>query len=245
MLTVVVVYPDLLGTYGDGGNGLVLARRAAWRGIPVELVQCASDRPLPAGDLYCLGGGEDGPQVRAADTLAADGGLARAVAEGAAVLAVCAGYQIIGRAFPDLDGRERPGVGLLDVTTAKSTGRRAVGEVVAEPFADGPPGGPLPTMTGFENHGGLTTLGPGVRPLSRVRRGVGNGDRTEGSWAGRVVGTYLHGPVLARNPALADLLLTWAVGHPLEPLDDHEEQALRRERLAAARRGRGARRPGR
>jgi CobQ-like glutamine amidotransferase family enzyme len=235
-LTVVVVYPDLLGTYGDGGNGVVLARRAAWRGIGAELVESASDRPLPAGHLYCLGGGEDGPQVQAAESLAADGALARAVGSGAAVLAVCAGYQIAGRRFPDAGGRARPGLGLLDVATSKAAGRRAVGEVVAEPLDGGPAPGPLPTLTGFENHGGVTMVGPGARPLARVTAGVGNGagDRTEGAWAGRVVGTYLHGPVLARNPALADLLLSWAVGSALEPLDDAEERALRTERLAAA-----------
>ena len=100
----------------------------------------------------------------------------------------------------------------------------------------------LPTLTGFENHGGVTTVGPGAAPLARVVHGVGNGggDRTEGAWAGRVVGTYLHGPVLARNPALADLLLGWALARPGEPpvdlasLDDAEPAALRQERLAAA-----------
>jgi len=258
-LTVVVVFPDLLGTYGDGGNGVILARRAEWRGIPVDLVGAASDRPLPTGDLYCLGGGEDGPQVRAADTLSADGTLTRAVDHGAVVLAVCAGYQIAGQAFPGADGGARPGVGLLDVSTRKAAGPRAVGEVVAEPIEDGPPlaaglstaglggsglaragsAGGLPTLTGFENHGGVTSVGTRARPLARVTAGIGNGDpsHTEGAWSGRVVGTYLHGPVLARNPALADLLLGWATGSPLPPLDDHEEAALRAERLTSVRRG--------
>jgi hypothetical protein len=241
-LTVVVVYPDLLGTYGDGGNGLVLARRAAWRGIAVELVEAPSDQPLPSADLYCLGGGEDGPQVRAAEALAADGALVAAAERGAAVLAVCAGFQIVGRTYPDATGAARPGLGLLDVTTEKSAGRRAVGEVVAEPRLDGPPGGSLPTMTGFENHGGATTVGPEARPLAKVVAGVGNGtaSNNEGAWAGRVVGTYLHGPVLARNPALADRLLSWVVGTALEPLGDTEERALRADRLAVARRGTSA-----
>ena len=178
--------------------------------------------------------------------------LGRAVDAGAAVLAVCAGYQIVGRTFPGADGRALPGIGLLDVSTVKGSGRRAVGEVLAEPIAGGlavgglavgglavggwaagsstagggPEGGaavgwpaePLPTLTGFENHGGVTTVGPGARPLARVAAGVGNGsgDGTEGAWAGRVVGTYLHGPVLARNPALADVLLGWAIGRRLD-----------------------------
>jgi lipid II isoglutaminyl synthase (glutamine-hydrolysing) len=228
---VAVVYPDLLGTYGDGGNGLILARRAEWRGRAAELLQATSDRPLPDADVYCLGGGEDGPQVRAARTLVDDGTLARRVAEGAVVLAVCAGFQVVGQSFPGADGDAHEGVGLLDVTTVKVGDPRAVGEVVADPVGlDG-----LPVLTGFENHGGRTTLAEGVVPLARVTAGVGNGDGSEGAVSGRVVGTYLHGPVLARNPALADRLLSWALGDvTLPPLDDTAAQSLRTERLDAA-----------
>ena len=247
-LTICVVYPDLLGTYGDGGNGVVLARRASWRGIDAELLYAASDRPLPAADLYTVGGGEDGPQVRAAGTLIEDGTLVRRVEEGAVVLGVCAGYQLLGRTFPDSAGVAQEGLGLLDLTTRKGTGTRAVGELVATPAADAPlmvHGVALPRLTGFENHGGVSVVGPGARPLATVEHGVGNGggDGTEGAWSGRVLGTYLHGPVLARNTALADLLLGWALapdGSPpgtvaeLEPLDDFEELALRSERLEAA-----------
>jgi lipid II isoglutaminyl synthase (glutamine-hydrolysing) len=231
-LRVVVVYPDLLGTYGDGGNGLILARRAERRDLEVELIQAPSDAALPEADIYCLGGGEDGPQVRAARSLVEDGTLTRCAAAGAVVLAVCAGYQIVGQSFPGADGTPHAGVGLLQLTTMKGEGTRAVGELVAEVS-----GAPLPTLTGFENHGGRTTLAPGATPLARVTRGIGNGDgsATEGAIDGRVVGTYLHGPVLARNPALADLLLAWAldVDH-LSPLDDRAHEALRQERLAAA-----------
>lgn len=235
-LRIAVVYPDLLGTYGDGGNGVVLARRAEWRGIPVELIEAPSVDPLPRADLYCLGGGEDAPQVRAAELLRSDPSFVPAVESGAVVLAVCAGYQIVGSSFPAADGSPRPGVGLLDVTTGKGTGRRAVGELLATPL--GPGGSSLPVLTGFENHGGVSVLGPGARPLAEVRSGVGNGDGsgTEGAFAGRIVGTYLHGPVLARNPALADLLLAWALDVPpgtLAPLDDAAEAALRVERQAA------------
>jgi CobQ-like glutamine amidotransferase family enzyme len=231
-LRIAVVYPDLLGTYGDGGNGLILARRAQWRGVHAELLQALSDAPLPEADIYCLGGGEDGPQVRAARSLIEDGSLRRRADEGAAVLAVCAGYQIVGKSFPGADGAVHDGVGLLDVATVKGTGTRAVGEVVAEVT-----GVALPELTGFENHGGATTLAPGAVPLARVRAGIGNGDGsgTEGAVAGHVLGTYLHGPVLARNPALADLLLCWALHTDgLAPLDDAAELALRHERLGAA-----------
>jgi hypothetical protein len=232
---VVVIYPDLLGTYGDSGNGRILAARAGWRGIDVELVLARSDAPLPRGaDLYCIGGGEDGPQIQAAERLA-DGALAAAVDGGAAVLAVCAGYQILGSSFPGPDGRRYEGLGLLDVDTVKGTGRRCVGEVVAEPLGPDLPGPPLPPLTGFENHGGLTTVGPSAAPWSRVVSGVGNGDGsgTDGARAGRIIATYLHGPVLARNPGLADLLLSLATGTVLDPLDDEEEGALHDERLAA------------
>jgi CobQ-like glutamine amidotransferase family enzyme len=241
-LTVAVIYPDLLGTYGDGGNGLVLARRAEWRGVDVTLVQAPSDRPLPRADLYCLGGGEDGPQVRAASTLIDDGTLSRAVADGAVVLGVCAGFQLLGREFPDAADRPHPGLGLLDVNTRKGTDARAVGELVAAVEEDAPrraDGAPLPLLTGFENHGGVTTIGSEASPLARVITGIGNGggDGTEGAWHGRVVGTYLHGPVLARNVALADLLLGWALASrgeslPAVALDDAEESALRADRLA-------------
>ncbi len=229
-LEIVVVHPDLLGTYGDGGNGVVLAQRARWRGIGAELVDATSGEPLPTGDLYCLGGGEDAAQTASAERLRDEGALERAVGRGAVVLAVCAGYQILGRSFTGADGRARSGVGLLDVRTVKGAGRRAVGELLAEPADDR-----LPLLTGFENHGGLTIRGPDAAPLAQVAAGVGNGDGTEGAVLGRVIGTYLHGPALARNPALADLLLSWATGRRLEPLDDVEEAALREERISAVR----------
>ena len=240
-LTIVTVFPDLLGTYGDRGNGMVLARRAAWRGIDVSLVEAGSAERLPVADLYCIGGGEDGPQVRAAELLRGDGVLARAVEHGAAVLGVCAGYQLLGRSFPDAEGVPRQGLGLLDVDTVKGPGSRAVGELLAEPSPTAPmlPGGVrLAPLTGFENHAGATTLGRGAAPLARIVRGRGNGgpDRSEGAWSGRVVGTYLHGPVLARNPVLADLLLGWAVGSedPLAAVDDTEVDTWRAERLAVS-----------
>jgi CobQ-like glutamine amidotransferase family enzyme len=240
-LRIAVVYPDLLGTYGDGGNGLILARRAEWRRHPVELLQAASDQPLPEADIYCLGGGEDGPQVRAARTLIDDGMLARRVAGGAVVLAVCAGFQVVGRTFPGADGSPHEGLGLLEMDTHKDEGPRAVGEVLAEPTAVAD----LPILSGFENHGGRTTLAEGTSALAHVTVGVGNGggDGSEGAVRGRIVGTYLHGPVLARNPALADVLLGWALGaEELAPLDDALSEQLREERLATVSGGRRLRR---
>lgn len=233
---IAVLFPELLGTYGDGGNAVVLARRLQWRGIPVETVTVKVDDPVPDScDLYLLGGGEDGPQTLAVERLGSSGGLERAVSAGAVVLAVCAGFQILGHSFPGADGTARPGLGLLGCSTERGRGPRRIGEVVVEPD---PVLSGAELLTGYENHGGVTRLEPGLAPLGRVISGRGNdsGDRTEGAVSGRIVGTYLHGPVLARNPALADLLLGWVVGAGLEPLDRPEVaeavEGLRADRLS-------------
>jgi lipid II isoglutaminyl synthase (glutamine-hydrolysing) len=235
-VTVVLLYPELLGTYGDGGNALVLAQRLRWRGRPADIVEVTAGEPVPeSGQLYLMGGGEDAPQALAARELIASRALHRAVDGGAALLAVCAGFQVVGHRFVGPGGEPHAGLGLLDCITSRDSGARRVGEVVAEPD----PSIGVPRLTGYENHQSVTALGPGVRPLGRVVVGAGNdtGDGSEGAVAGRVVGTYLHGPVLARNPALADHLLASVVGD-LEPLDDSEADVLRKERLAAARRER-------
>jgi lipid II isoglutaminyl synthase (glutamine-hydrolysing) len=228
---LVWVYPDLLSTYGDRGNLLVLARRARLRGVPVEMAEVNSDQRVPAdGDIYLLGGGEDLPQVLAARRLRSDGGLSAAAGRGAVVLAVCAGYQIVGTEFGGAEGEPVPGLGLLDIRSGRGE-RRGVGEITA----DVDPALGVPRLTGFENHQGQTWRGPQVKPLAAVVTGVGNGDGTEGAYCGRVVGTYLHGPALVRNPGLADLLLGWVVGTlpPVDPRQEELVQGLRRERLAA------------
>jgi hypothetical protein len=237
-LSIVWIYPDLLSTYGDQGNALILAYRAEARGHRVERVDVRSDQPVPElGDVYLIGGGEDRPQRLAAERLRRDPGLARAAARGAAVLAVCAGFQLLGHSFEDEQEGVLPGLGLIDVTSHRGA-VRCVGELVA----DADPqlalnGAALGPLTGFENHMGTTRLGEGVRPLGTVRVGNGNGAAagTDGAHAGNILGTYLHGPVLARNPALADLLLSWADGNAApSPVDDRWHQRLRKERLAAA-----------
>ncbi|MET9064924.1 type 1 glutamine amidotransferase [Streptosporangium sandarakinum] len=229
ILRLVWIYPDLLSTYGDQGNVLILEQRAQRRGIPVQTIHVRSADPVPeSGDIYLIGGGEDRPQILAAERLRRDGGLNRAVARGATLLAVCAGYQIMGSTFGGEEGQPVQGIGLLDIASGRGAGR-AVGELAGE--AD--PALGIPMLTGFENHMGVTRLGPGVRPLARTAVGTGNGDGTEGCYAGKTVGTYLHGPALARNPGLADLLLTWAVGAQLPPIDDSWYERLRQERLTA------------
>jgi CobQ-like glutamine amidotransferase family enzyme len=220
----------VLGLYGDRGNALVLAHRARARGIPAEVVSIEPGDAVPrTADVYLLGGGEDLAQATATELLAADGGIAAAMERGAVVLAVCAGLQVLGTTFAAAGGQV-PGLGLVDIATHPGT-PRAVGELVTDAV-----GLDLPPLTGYENHGGRTTLGSGVTPLGRVRHGIGNGagDGSEGFVVGRTVGTYLHGPVLARNPALADRLLGWAVGTELAPLDDRVIDALRDERLRAS-----------
>lgn len=234
VVRIAVVYPDLLGTYGDGGNGEILVQRLLWRGIEAELLEAVSSEPLPEAELYCLGGGEDGPQVLAASRLIEDGRLRRAHRDGAVVFAVCAGFQIIGNSFPDASGGLHEGLGLLDIETRKGSGPRAVGEVAVEVTKQSDGGLCLPIISGFENHGGVTALASGVTPLGTVLSGIGNGagDGSEGAIGERVVGTYLHGPVLARNPALADHLLAEAtLRASLSPLDDHAEEELRQDRL--------------
>ncbi|HWG00409.1 MAG TPA: glutamine amidotransferase [Trebonia sp.] len=230
-LRLVWIYPDLLSTYGDRGNVLVLERRARLRGVPTEIVEVNSDQPVPRdGHIYVMGGGEDLPQTLATRRLLADGGLHEAVNRGAALFAVCAGYQMLGVEFGAADDVPVTGLGLLDMRSGRGE-QRAVGEIVA----DVDPALRVPKLTGFENHQGVTRLGPGARPLARTTLGIGNGDGTEGAYAGRVLGTYLHGPALVRNPGLADLLLSWAVGQlpPLRPEAEALAQRLRDERLAA------------
>jgi lipid II isoglutaminyl synthase (glutamine-hydrolysing) len=228
-LRVVWIYPDLLSTYGDQGNLLVLERRARLRGIPVESVRLRSNEPVPrSADIYLMGGGEDRPQILAAQRLRGDGGLQRAVEYGSVVFAVCAGYQLLGTEFGGEEGQPVEGLGLLNMRSGRGQ-NRAVGEIVGE--VDTALG--VPAITGFENHQGVTHLGAGVRPLATTTVGVGNGDGTEGAYRDHIVGTYMHGPALVRNPGLADLLLRWAVRRDLEPIDDSWAGKLRQERLTA------------
>ncbi|MEU7791274.1 MULTISPECIES: glutamine amidotransferase [unclassified Amycolatopsis] len=225
-----LLLPEVLGTYGDTGNAQVLCRRLRWRGFDAEVVPVGLGEPVPSTlDLYLLGGGEDGAQALAAAHLRRHW---RTRSSGAVVFGVCAGLQVLGTRFRGLDGVEHDGLGLLDVTTEPGE-RRAVAELVASSS------GLLPEpLTGFENHLGVSKLGADSEPLGTVLRGTGNGDGTEGAVTDRVVGTYLHGPALARNPALADLLLSWVAGHPMPPLELPEVDRLRTERLTATRRRR-------
>lgn len=238
-VTIALLFPDLLGTYGDSGNAVILAQRLRWRGVPAQLLTVRSGDPVPEScDLYVLGGGEDLPQALAAKQLGVSGGpLHRAVDGGAAVLGVCAGLQVLGRSFVGPDGARVEGLGLLDCDSVRGGRTRSVGEIIVDPD----PQLGLPVLTGYENHASTTLLGPTALPVGRVVEGIGNGGGTgvDGCRAGSIFGTYLHGPVLARNPVVADMILGWVVGE-LAPIDDSESEALRAERLRAAGRTGGA-----
>jgi CobQ-like glutamine amidotransferase family enzyme len=230
---IAALLPDVLSTYSDGGNVTVLAQRLRWRGIPVEVCTIPADGVPPTDcDLYVLGGGEDAAQVFAAEWLRAHPALLSAMATRARTLAVCAGLQLLGTWATDVTGRRHPGAGLVDLTTQRGP-RRAVGEIVTSCALSG-----VGELTGFENHQGVTELGPGTAALGRVLRGTGNGTpgRGDGVLTERVIGTYLHGPVLARNPALADAVLSMVTGQVLEPLELPDQKAVRDLRLGRPRR---------
>jgi CobQ-like glutamine amidotransferase family enzyme len=225
-IRVAHLYPDYLNIYADRGNIAVLAQRAAWRGHDLDVTALGmGDAVVPgAHDLYYLGGGQDREQLLVAADLAAKGEpLKEAAAAGAAVLAVCGGYQLLGRGYRGFHGEDMPGVGLLPLETVAGD-RRMIGDVLIESDV-----GPI---AGFENHAGRTHLDAGAEPLGRVVSGYGNDGESgyEGCRVGRAIGTYLHGPLLPRNPRLADWVLAQALAHrsggeppDLEPLDDELE----------------------
>jgi lipid II isoglutaminyl synthase (glutamine-hydrolysing) len=230
-VSVVALYPELLGTYGDRGNALALGYRIRARGMRMRLVEVSPGQRAPrSADIYLLGGGEDAARLLALQALRTDENVARALNAGATCLAVCAGFQLLSGAFADRDGHAISGLGVLDARCGRLTGPRAVGEVVADPTALPS----LPTLTGFENHQGSAVLGPHAQPLGRLRRGIGNGDGAyEGAVQDNIVATYLHGPVLVRNPGLTDYLIERSTG-PLAPFCDEAVERMRRERLRAA-----------
>jgi CobQ-like glutamine amidotransferase family enzyme len=228
-----LVLPDVMGTYGDNGNAVVLRQRLRLRGIDAEIVDITLNDPVPDSlDLYTLGGAEDYAQRLATKHLIRYPGLQQAVSRGAPVLAICAAIQVLGHWYETSSGERVEGVGLLDVTTSPQA-ERTIGEVASVPVISGL----SQKLTGFENHRGGTDLGPLARPLARVEKGAGNRSGTgfDGVVQGSVVATYLHGCCLARNPELADYLLAQVVGE-LPPLELSEVDQLRRERLAAPRR---------
>jgi len=223
------LYPDLMNIYADRGNIAVLAHRLAWRGMALEVTNVSLGDSIDPGahDLYYLGGGQDRDQELVAEDLVAKSTAIRDAADaGAAQLYVCGGIQLAGLGYDAVDGRRLPGIGVLDLdTTAGSS--RLIGDLVI----DATVGAHRGALVGYENHAGRTTLGSGCAPLGSVRHGHGNNDVDgfEGATRDRVVGTYLHGPLLPKNPWFADVMLGWALEHrygttvELSPLDDSLE----------------------
>jgi CobQ-like glutamine amidotransferase family enzyme len=240
-LRVLALYPDQMNIYADRGNILFLRRRCEWRDIGFSYAAAGPGETFdPADhDLLYLGGGQDRDQRAVAADLfeTKRDALAAAVDDGAVMLAVCGGYQLLGHSY-QLDDERLPGIGLADITTVREPGPRLIGNVAIEvDLGDGPR-----TIAGFENHGGRTHLGDGAQPLGRVIRGYGNNgdDGLEGVRRANLIGTYLHGPLLPKNAWLADHLIALALerrygSRPrLEPLEDQLELAAAASARAAA-----------
>jgi lipid II isoglutaminyl synthase (glutamine-hydrolysing) len=236
------LYPEHMNIYADRGNIAVLERRCRWRGIGFELARAGPGESVnpEAHDLFYMGGGQDRDQALVARDLVDSKRetLHAAVAGGAAVLAVCGGYQLLGRSYALTDTESLPGLGLVDLETVREPGPRLIGNVVIEVDLGGGPR----RLAGFENHGGRTYLGDAEQPLGRVVSGFGNNGRDgfEGVRRGRLLGTYLHGPLLPKNAWLADRLIEWALERrlgeapKLEPLDDGLEQRAHECAVSAA-----------
>jgi hypothetical protein len=243
-LRVLALYPEQMNIYADRGNILFLRRRCEWRGIGFSYAAAGPGESLDpaAHDLIYLGGGQDRDQRIVARDLVStkQTGLAEAVDDGAVVLAVCGGYQLLGHGYQL--GEERiAGLGLADLETVREPGPRLIGNVEIEvDLGSGPA-----RLAGFENHGGRTYLGGDARPLGRVIRGFGNNgkDGHEGVRRHNMIGTYLHGPLLPKNAWLADRLIELSLARSagsspqLEPLDDELERAAHESAHRAALRG--------
>lgn len=234
-----------MNIYGDRGNAIALRYRCEARGITVDVVDVNVGDPFDPGDfdIIIIGGGQDREQRRIADDLGAHGPALKAASDdGMPMLAVCGGYQLFGHRYVDQDGGEIPGIGIFDMETRHpgAAVQRCIGDVVLS-TPDG-------EVAGFENHGGRTYLADGQAPFGRVIRGYGNNaeDGAEGARTNNTIGTYLHGSLLPKNPALADELILAALRRrygesvTLAPLDDATEQAAHASARSAASRSSAA-----
>jgi CobQ-like glutamine amidotransferase family enzyme len=229
-LRICHLYPELMNIYGDRGNTISLVQRCRWRGYEVSVSTLSLGDGLEPGqyDLYFIGGGQDREQILVCDDLSREKGeaLRQAVEEGAALLSICGGYQLLGNRFLTYTGEDLPGIGIFDIRTLGGE-RRFIGNVAVSCDLEGAEG----TLVGFENHSGRTRLGHGCKPLGKVIKGYGNNG--EDGWEGCVyrgaVGTYLHGSILPKNPALADWFILQALRRrydiqELPALDDSLEK---------------------
>jgi len=224
-LTIGWLYAASMNIYGDRGNVIALKRRAEWRGISTTLHEINIGEPIPDDiDCFFWGGGQDQEQVAVAQDMQGAKGktLAAAIEDGASLLAVCGGYQLLGHEYRPHAAEILPGVGIFDAVSVAGP-ERFIGNVVVD-SAWGP-------LVGFENHSGLTTLGPNLEPMGKVRVGRGNNgkDGTEGARYRNALGCYLHGALLPKNPALTDWLIERGLERrygkvELQPIDDDVEQ---------------------
>lgn len=238
VLRIAYLYPDLMNLYADRGNVTCLERRCAWRGLRTVVKRLEwNERLADPTDLYVIGGGQDRQQQLASKGLISHNAdrILSDLGDGAAMLAVCGGYQLMAHRYRAADGSELPGLGVFDAETIHpgSDVPRCIGNVVCDWNES--------RIVGFENHGGRTYLGPDATPLAQVVRGHGNNaeDGTEGAVAGNAIGTYLHGSVLPKNPHLADQIIRTALARiapdfELAPLDDAAEWAAHRSAMRAA-----------
>lgn len=237
-LTIVHLFPELLNLYGDGGNVIALTRRLQWRGLSVEVreIGMGDAMDFSQADIVFIGGGADREQMIVKDAMVArKSELSAYVADGGVLLAVCGGYQFLGHSYA-MDDVVVEGLGVIDMETVRGEGRLIGNAVIQSDICDIP-------IVGFENHGGRTTLGPDAKPLGRVLgKTFGNNgeDGFEGVHQGNLIGTYLHGPLLPKNPQVADYLIAQAYDRrgdvfELAPLDDTIE--LEANRVMAKRLG--------
>jgi CobQ-like glutamine amidotransferase family enzyme len=228
-LVIAHLYPREMNIYGDAGNVLTLVKRLEWRGYEAEVRAVEMGEPFDFSqvDIVFGGGGQDRGQLIVGQDLLDRGDDLRQVADdGLPMLLVCGLYQLFGRSFTTADGQELPGLGIFRATTTGGDERMIGNIVVASPFG---------RLVGFENHSGVTLLESGQKPLGRVLKGYGNDPKAkyEGAVSHNTIGTYLHGPILPKNPALADHLLLTALKRrhnitELAPLDDRLEHATAR-----------------
>lgn len=238
-LNICHLYPDLLDLYGDRGNIITLTKRAQWRGIDTAVQRVSLGEPLDFADVDILfiGGGSDREQnILVEDLMKRKQELRAAIEDGLVVLAICGGYQLLGQYYQMGNGTKIPGLGFLDLWTEAGS-KRLIGNVAIKLANELKNQGEqletakrLDTLVGFENHSGKTYLGTRVQKIGKVLHGNGNNgeDGSEGVWFKNVFGTYLHGPLLPKNPNFADLLLSLALkrdGQPeqLAPLEDQLE----------------------
>jgi CobQ-like glutamine amidotransferase family enzyme/UDP-N-acetylmuramyl tripeptide synthase len=211
-LTIGLIFPDVLGTYGDRGNAVALKHRAQQLGIDAEIVEIQTNDPIPESiDIYCFGGGEDAAQTLASNSILKNKKiLARRSDVGAVIITVCAGFQLFGKSYIDANGKENAGLEIFDVETVAGT-KRNINEIVVETTFNQSLSSPL-TISGFENHGGISILGGDSKAFGKVLYGFGNNGITDGAIIRNTFGTYAHGPLLPRNPIFCDHLINLVTG---------------------------------